>query len=66
MSYHFTNNDLLVLPQDNHIEASDEAPKKTKLFFVQAANTWDAEFYSKVNDDVYVNIGKNHPLMGFR
>lgn len=39
------------------MEASDEQPKKTKLFFVHAAEAWDAEFYAKVNDDVYVNIG---------
>lgn len=45
--------------QDNHIEASEECPKKTKLFFAHAANTWDAEFYAKVKDDIYVNIGKN-------
>ncbi|MQL94760.1 hypothetical protein Taro_027423 [Colocasia esculenta] len=47
-------NDLLIL--DNHIEASEELPKKSKLFFGHAADTWDAEFYVKVNDDVYVNL----------
>ena len=57
---------FLVLQQDNQIEASEETSKKTKMFFVHAANTWDAEFYAKVNDDVYVNIGKNHSLMRFR
>ncbi|XP_073109137.1 hydroxyproline O-galactosyltransferase HPGT1 isoform X2 [Elaeis guineensis] len=46
--------DFVIL--DNHIEASEERPKKTKLFFAHAADTWDAEFYVKVNDDVYVNI----------
>ncbi|KAG1346488.1 hydroxyproline O-galactosyltransferase HPGT1 [Cocos nucifera] len=46
--------DFIIL--DNHIEASEERPKKTKLFFAHAADTWDAEFYAKVNDDVYVNI----------
>lgn len=45
------------LLQDNHVEPSDEEPKKTKLFFVHAGEAWDAEFYAKVNDDVYVNIG---------
>ncbi|RRT68354.1 hypothetical protein BHE74_00031947 [Ensete ventricosum] len=46
--------DFIVL--DNHVEASEEGPKKTKLFLVYAADTWDAEFYAKLNDDVYVNI----------
>ena len=43
--------------QDDHVEALDENPKKTKLFFAYAAETWEAEFYVKVNDDVYVKIG---------
>ncbi|XP_020264970.1 hydroxyproline O-galactosyltransferase HPGT1 [Asparagus officinalis] len=47
-------NDFILL--DKHIEASEEASKKTKRFFVYAAKIWDAEFYAKVNDDVYVNI----------
>ena len=40
------------------MEAPEELPKKTKLFFAHAADNWDAEFYTKVNDDVYVNIGE--------
>lgn len=40
------------------MEAPEELPKKTKLFFAHAADNWDAEFYAKVNDDVYVNIGE--------
>lgn len=47
-------NDFIIL--DDHVEAPEEHPKKTKLFFAHAADTWDAEFYVKVNDDVYVNI----------
>ncbi|XP_056160187.1 hydroxyproline O-galactosyltransferase HPGT1 [Syzygium oleosum] len=47
-------NDFIIL--DNHVEAPDKTPKKTKLFFAHAAETWDAEFYAKVKDDVYVNI----------
>lgn len=47
-------NDFIIL--DEHVEASEEHPKKTKLFFAHAADTWDADFYVKVNDDVYVNI----------
>ncbi|KAK1282221.1 putative beta-1,3-galactosyltransferase 11 [Acorus calamus] len=46
----------LFLDEDNHVEAPEELSKKTKRFFVHAADTWDAEFYAKVNDDVYVNI----------
>ncbi|KAI7984521.1 ABC transporter B family member 11 [Camellia lanceoleosa] len=37
-------------------QVPEELPKKTKLFFAHAAENWDAEFYAKVNDDVYVNI----------
>ncbi|XP_030535565.1 hydroxyproline O-galactosyltransferase HPGT1 [Rhodamnia argentea] len=47
-------NDFIIL--DNHVEAPEETPKKAKLFFAHAAETWDAEFYAKVKDDVYVNI----------
>jgi len=31
--------------------------KKTKSFFAHAVEHWDAEFYAKVNDNVYVNLG---------
>lgn len=47
-------NDFIIL--DNHVEAPEEFPNKAKLFFALAADKWDAEFYAKVNDDVYVNI----------
>ncbi|KAI3425431.1 Hexosyltransferase, partial [Psidium guajava] len=47
-------NDFIIL--DNHVEAPEETPKKAKLFFAHAAETWDTEFYAKVKDDVYVNI----------
>ncbi|GAV84897.1 Galactosyl_T domain-containing protein/DUF4094 domain-containing protein [Cephalotus follicularis] len=46
--------DFIIL--DNHIEAPEELPEKAKLFFALAADKWDAEFYAKINDDVYVNI----------
>lgn len=46
------------LLQDKHVEAPEEFPNKAKLFFAHAADKWDAEFYAKVNDDVYVNIGQ--------
>lgn len=39
------------------MEANEDLPKKAKLFFAHAAEKWEAEFYAKVNDDVYVNIG---------
>ncbi|XP_048325827.1 hydroxyproline O-galactosyltransferase HPGT1 isoform X2 [Ziziphus jujuba] len=48
------NSDFIIL--DDHVEAPEEFPKKAKLFFANAANKWDAEFYAKVNDDVYVNV----------
>ena len=39
------------------MEAVEESAKKTKSFFIYAVDNWDAEFYAKVNDDVYVNLG---------
>lgn len=47
-------NDFLIL--NDHVETPEEQPKKTKLFFVDALQHWDAEFYVKVNDDIYLNI----------
>uniref|UniRef100_A0A2P2LPF4 Hexosyltransferase n=1 Tax=Rhizophora mucronata TaxID=61149 RepID=A0A2P2LPF4_RHIMU len=46
-------NDFIIL--DNHVETT-ELPKKAKLFFAYAAEKWDADFYAKVNDNIYVNI----------
>ncbi|XVE58420.1 hypothetical protein DITRI_Ditri04bG0168400 [Diplodiscus trichospermus] len=46
-------NDFIILDQ---VEAPRELPMKAKMFFALAADRWDAEFYAKVNDDVYVNI----------
>jgi hypothetical protein len=48
--------------QDDHIESDEELPKKTKSYFANAAETFDAEFYAKVNDDIYINVGKYHSL----
>ncbi|KAG5563388.1 hypothetical protein RHGRI_005966 [Rhododendron griersonianum] len=48
------SNDFIILK--DHIEATKEEPKKTKLFITHAVEKWDAEFYAKVNDDIYVNI----------
>ncbi|KAK7293453.1 hypothetical protein RJT34_16319 [Clitoria ternatea] len=47
-------NDFLIL--DDHVEAVEELPKKAKLFFAHAVEKWDAYYYAKVNDDVYINI----------
>ncbi|KAL3834275.1 hypothetical protein ACJIZ3_009011 [Penstemon smallii] len=47
-------NDIFIL--ENHVEAPEELPNKTKLFFAHAAENWDADFFAKVNDDVYVNV----------
>ncbi|XP_078439478.1 galactosyltransferase family protein [Wolffia australiana] len=47
-------NDFLIL--DKHVEAPGEVPQKVKLFFSHAADTWDADFYAKVNDNIYVNL----------
>ncbi|PNY02247.1 putative beta-galactosyltransferase 11-like protein, partial [Trifolium pratense] len=43
------------IPNDQ-VEAVEENAKKTKSFFIYAVDNWDAEFYAKVNDDVYVNL----------
>ncbi|XP_010671546.2 hydroxyproline O-galactosyltransferase HPGT1 isoform X1 [Beta vulgaris subsp. vulgaris] len=48
------NNDFIIL--EDHVETSKELPKKTMYFFAHVANNWEAEFYAKVNDDVYINI----------
>ncbi|XP_047075378.1 hydroxyproline O-galactosyltransferase HPGT1 [Lolium rigidum] len=49
-----STNDFLIL--DDHIESDEELPKKTKSYFANAAETFDAEFYAKVNDDIYINV----------
>lgn len=50
---HSQTNDFIIL---DDVEAPEERSKKIKFFFVRAVESWDAEFYVKVNDDVYVNI----------
>ncbi|XP_076890465.1 hydroxyproline O-galactosyltransferase HPGT1-like [Bidens hawaiensis] len=47
-------NDFLIL--NDHVESLEEQPVKTKLFFIDALQHWDAGFYVKVNDDIYLNI----------
>ncbi|XP_051137875.1 hydroxyproline O-galactosyltransferase HPGT1-like [Andrographis paniculata] len=46
--------DLFIL--EDHVEAPEELPKKTKLFFAHAAEFWDSDYFAKVNDDVYLNV----------
>lgn len=46
-------NDFIIL--ENHVEAIEEISTKVKLFFADCAEKLDAEFYGKVDDDVYVN-----------
>ncbi|KAJ4809485.1 Hexosyltransferase [Rhynchospora pubera] len=47
-------NDFLIL--ENHVEGSEERPMKTKRFFGHASDTFDAEFYARINDDIYINV----------
>lgn len=47
-------NDFFIL--ENHVEAPEELPNKTKLFFAYAADSWTADYYAKVNDNVFVNL----------
>ncbi|CAA2992558.1 hydroxyproline O-galactosyltransferase HPGT3-like [Olea europaea subsp. europaea] len=46
--------DFLIL--DGHEEAQEELPKKAKFFFSTAIQTWDAEFYIKVDDNIDLNF----------
>ncbi|XP_060206901.1 hydroxyproline O-galactosyltransferase HPGT1-like isoform X2 [Lycium barbarum] len=48
------SNDFIIL--NDHVESPQEQSKKTKSFFAHAVQHWDAEFYAKVNDNVYVNL----------
>ncbi|XP_006343897.1 probable beta-1,3-galactosyltransferase 11 isoform X1 [Solanum tuberosum] len=48
------SNDFIIL--NDHVESPQEQSKKTKSFFAHAVEHWDAEFYAKVNDNVYVNL----------
>lgn len=48
--------DFLIL--EDHEEGYDELPKKTKLFFSMAIARWDADFFLKIDDDVYINLDR--------
>ncbi|KAL7150433.1 hypothetical protein ABFS83_05G111800 [Erythranthe nasuta] len=55
-------NDFIIL--ENHVETIEERATKTKLFFIQAVENWDAAFYTKLSDDVYVNIDALGSVLG--
>lgn len=40
------------------MEASEDLARKTKLYLRAAVEMWDAEFYWKVDDDAFVNLGE--------
>ncbi|KAH7671913.1 Glycosyl transferase family 31 protein [Dioscorea alata] len=46
--------DFLIL--ESHEEAQEELPKKAKFFFSTAFDTWDAEFYVKVDDNINLDL----------
>ncbi|KAF9681263.1 hypothetical protein SADUNF_Sadunf06G0207600 [Salix dunnii] len=46
--------DFLIL--EGHEEAQEELPKKVKSFFSTAVQTWDAEFYVKVDDNINLDL----------
>lgn len=53
--------DFLIL--DKHVEMSDEFANKAKHYFSVAVETWDADFYVKVDDDVFLNIDEMVKLL---
>ncbi|KAJ3695509.1 hypothetical protein LUZ60_000886 [Juncus effusus] len=46
--------DFLIL--ESHEEAAEELPKKAKYFFSAAVQTWDAEFYVKIDDNINLDL----------
>ncbi|XP_008801903.1 hydroxyproline O-galactosyltransferase HPGT3 [Phoenix dactylifera] len=46
--------DFLIL--ESHEEDGEELPKKAKFFFSAAVETWDAEFYVKVDDSINLDL----------
>lgn len=47
--------DFMIL---DHVEGYDELPIKTQIYFRTAIQTWDADFYFKVDDDVFISLGE--------
>jgi len=43
--------------QESHEEAAEELPSKAKFFFSAAVESWDAEFYVKVEDNINLDLG---------
>jgi len=41
------------------VENDDSLPLKSKSYFSTAVEQWDSDFYVKVDDDVFVNIGED-------
>lgn len=54
--------DFCFFSKDNHEEAQEELPKKSKFFFSAAVQTWDAEFYVKVDDNIDLDLGKHFQI----
>lgn len=48
----------------DHVEGYDELPDKTQIYFRTAIQTWDADFYFKVDDDVFINLGEHRSGAG--
>ncbi|GAV60541.1 Galactosyl_T domain-containing protein/DUF4094 domain-containing protein [Cephalotus follicularis] len=46
--------DFLII--EGHEEAQEELPKKAKFFFSTAVQTWDADFYVKVDDNIDLDL----------
>ncbi|XP_066378148.1 hydroxyproline O-galactosyltransferase HPGT2-like isoform X1 [Miscanthus floridulus] len=46
--------DFLLL--ESHEEAAEELPSKAKFFFSAAVESWDAEFYVKVEDNINLDL----------
>jgi hypothetical protein len=40
------------------VESEDNLTQKSRLFFSKAVNTWDADFYVKMDDNVGLNLGE--------
>lgn len=49
--------------QESHEEAAEELPSKAKFFFSTAVETWDAEFYVKVEDNINLDLGNHFPVL---
>jgi galactosylxylosylprotein 3-beta-galactosyltransferase len=48
------HDDFLIL--EDHVESEDALSLKSKFYFSVAVEQWDADFYVKVDDNVFVNI----------